>query len=1260
MRRHVKKLSVLLALILAICQLPAFAAPVSAAGDIIDVRTAAELKAALQMNGDCTILLLDNIDEKHGRVYEDSLGYNCYEGPDGNTLDYKMPVWCRVGTGRKTLDLNGCTFRLEYKNMSDLESDLFYIGRGADLTVKDSHGTSYVTYDGYIGGGWYMPDDSTLESVRNLFHVEGGSLTISGGCFEAGRSKEEWVTNALWNGEETMHPFTGNARKGVNGCAIIMGSGKTTIYGGNFTGRGYTDLRTSGLGYSKRAACIDAAGGELTIIEGYFAGRGGADCIRTGSSCVSNVKGGKFQVFTNKILMLPVPSREELLSAYDGGHESNIAALSHYNVTDGIYGRLFSQGALDYDKINITYYFDREYDTDRRLSRSLGSYGTLKAFFEEWDRTVTFNTHLGYEPYVVVKPDLEPGEIIIQGHENEVEPWINPDKEGLNFVYEYEPAFGRASELNGSPLTVTYTYSLYDCNQAVSKLITSINYGANSGPIDFLSWTPAKEALKKDGRYAIKASVVEDYWTPVYSYLAETDASYYAKNTFIVTHSDPPGVKSQTRGLQLASKKGGTVTLEVTGTDGIQAATWLRVSDTGSVSRAGLGTLSGNTSTYSPVVNSSDRYQCIMRSVGGDVYSEPVEVCFKPAFQTPSSARTREGGSAMLVAKSNYDGGVCKHVISDGWYKLPEGWSGGPDGLTPARGSVSSDGSSLTIKNVSSSDYGEYVRLIKTSHGDYFSDKMSLSLGSAVNPNTNIKFAEINGLKYNPFMHTGLYAGIPAPPRSWLYSDNPFIHFDSLEWTSTTDGKLNDGTSYKLTITAKDDYYFELNDRGGLAWSMDGTLYHQAGLGSPGDVIKTVTLNSLPLNLPLPEDRIDYSGVIQGKVGEAGIWEHMCFLDCQLHDTPCKVTGMSVHPDDRMPFGLTFSWFGNDAGEGFKVFGSPEEAGIMTTRIIVKLSSGYEKQMELNFVISDAEPDYGPPGSYVLSLPAPPPHVHEFEDFRSDGPKTHSMECPECGYKITEEHVWDDGTIVREASAESAGLIRYICVNCGETKEESIKYDIEASGAMTEDQAAAAQEMESEPAQPSTPDRPAQPDPTEEPQNGAAFPFVDVPEDSYYHSAVEWALTEGVTGGTTPTTFSPKAPATRAQMIVFLWAASGAPAPKTTENPFVDVSEDAYYYQAVLWAVENGITAGVSADAFGPDRTVTRAQAATFLYGVAGHLETGTEPFDDVNDSDYFEKAVAWAFAEGITTGMSETLFSPDADCLREQIITFMYLYFGK
>ncbi|MBR4742781.1 MAG: S-layer homology domain-containing protein [Oscillospiraceae bacterium] len=172
------------------------------------------------------------------------------------------------------------------------------------------------------------------------------------------------------------------------------------------------------------------------------------------------------------------------------------------------------------------------------------------------------------------------------------------------------------------------------------------------------------------------------------------------------------------------------------------------------------------------------------------------------------------------------------------------------------------------------------------------------------------------------------------------------------------------------------------------------------------------------------------------------------------------------------------------------------------------------------------------------------------------------------------------------------------------------------------------------------------------------FPFVDVPEDAYFRKAVEWALKEGVTGGTTPTTFSPKAPATRAQMITFLWAVAGAPEPEATENPFKDVAEDAYYYKAVMWAYEKGITAGVSEGMFGPDQTVTRAQAATFLYGVAGRPDAGSEPFTDVNDGDYFEAPVAWAYKEGITAGTSETLFSPDADCLREQIITFMYLFF--
>ena len=162
---------------------------------------------------------------------------------------------------------------------------------------------------------------------------------------------------------------------------------------------------------------------------------------------------------------------------------------------------------------------------------------------------------------------------------------------------------------------------------------------------------------------------------------------------------------------------------------------------------------------------------------------------------------------------------------------------------------------------------------------------------------------------------------------------------------------------------------------------------------------------------------------------------------------------------------------------------------------------------------------------------------------------------------------------------------------------------------------------------------------------------------------MEWAYKEGITGGKTKTLFAPADTATRAQMMTFLWVASGKPEPETTENPFKDVGED-YYTKAVLWAVENGITAGVSADEFGPDRPVTRGQAMTFLYGAVGRPEAELAAdaafFEDVADTDYFAAPVAWAYTKGITSGTTKTTFGPNDPCTRAQIVTFLYLTFGE
>ena len=169
------------------------------------------------------------------------------------------------------------------------------------------------------------------------------------------------------------------------------------------------------------------------------------------------------------------------------------------------------------------------------------------------------------------------------------------------------------------------------------------------------------------------------------------------------------------------------------------------------------------------------------------------------------------------------------------------------------------------------------------------------------------------------------------------------------------------------------------------------------------------------------------------------------------------------------------------------------------------------------------------------------------------------------------------------------------------------------------------------------------------------LPFTDVPDDSYYYDAVNWAVSNGVTNGTSATTFSPDNICTRAQMVTFLWRAAGSPTPRNGNNPFVDVSTDAYYYTAVLWAVEQGITNGTGTNTFSPDATVTRSQTVTFLWRYSGSPEASGSSFTDVEANAYYATAVAWAAREGITSGTSATTFSPYNPCTRAQIVTFLY-----
>jgi hypothetical protein len=172
----------------------------------------------------------------------------------------------------------------------------------------------------------------------------------------------------------------------------------------------------------------------------------------------------------------------------------------------------------------------------------------------------------------------------------------------------------------------------------------------------------------------------------------------------------------------------------------------------------------------------------------------------------------------------------------------------------------------------------------------------------------------------------------------------------------------------------------------------------------------------------------------------------------------------------------------------------------------------------------------------------------------------------------------------------------------------------------------------------------------------SGLPFVDVKKSDFFFEAVKWALEEGITTGTSATTFSPGKTVSRAEAVTFLWRAAGEPEPTTKVNPFNDVKEGDYFYKAVLWAVENEITNGISATEFGAYKDTNRAQAVTFLWRYLKQpAATGTNNFTDVEAGLWYEAPINWAVGAGVTNGLGNGIFGINANCNRAQAVTFLY-----
>ena len=234
-------------------------------------------------------------------------------------------------------------------------------------------------------------------------------------------------------------------------------------------------------------------------------------------------------------------------------------------------------------------------------------------------------------------------------------------------------------------------------------------------------------------------------------------------------------------------------------------------------------------------------------------------------------------------------------------------------------------------------------------------------------------------------------------------------------------------------------------------------------------------------------------------------------------------------------------------------------------------------------------------------------------------PGTARFVCKLCGRQIVKEvpptgsHRWRPEDLIYEGATSHESYASYVCTVCGQSKRSRL-----CAGEI----------------------------------------FADMPkEGNWAHDPIDWAYFNGISSGKTANTFAPKATVTRAEVVSFLYKAMGSPEPAITENPFTDVAEGKYYYNPVLWAVGAGVTTGATPTSFAPRRNCTRAQIVCFLWNAAGKPEPVTQenPFPDVSENKYYYKAVLWAYENNITGGVSATAFGPSRVCTRAQTVTFLY-----
>ena len=1231
--------------------IPAFGLTASAADDVIRTKDGDEIRELLQSDENVSIQLSGDVHWTEEDAYD----------------------WAIVQKGVKILDLNGYQLKVSgeeagYNSITGKAYSpyLLTVRSGATLVINDSSGdnSGSLRFDGYMHAPALDDAAGTMHShyttadvlYRHGIKVE-GMLVYNGGTLIGGRSKLQYISPGFdasklyYYMKDQVIPqeyrYDGNVRQQVNCIGIDINGGDVTVNGGIVEGRGFSDMNTKNDYYSwdnTRAAAIRIKSGKLKINDGTFRGLGCANVLNGVTKQNTTIRAGRFKTKDVDKYLQPSP------------YERIIAGTSICPLFG--YGELGRSG-ISQDMLNP------------EIQQVETKDGVLDPE-TEWKEIPTTERDLTIGPKVGAKLEVRSGldnepidKGVIWDGQNDVDLiipmmglWVGiPDHataaaDPTTNVSVYRVIAARSYKETSTTAKITFGGQEVNSGGEVEGEVEKekIFAVANTSPtatVHLKDLVP--DELGSNDAFQIVIDCIEYFDrdpknTGDEKKIIGVDKLVRSKIVYVKCGSNPVKIKSQPE--DTVCVQGQTAEFSAFAKNATDA--WWEEVSPNAGTRLETSTFEDGETILRLKSDKPMTLRACFKGRYGTVKSDPVSLTFRPPDAGASQNVTLYKGQCVASISPGANLSNVKYTDSEWQIYLDPAQTGGTlHGWYPMTNGVDVNvmPTKVTFRNPTQSNEASYRLILTLPDGSkWTSENINVTVDDGL-PDNYIQSVQIYGLG-------DLYAGETPPTKSDLWCDDPRVIIDSITWgglSNGTTGVLTSNSWFKIKLKAAwissvdphqpystDTYYFYHDEDGNFPWEAIGNnrklrkdQYYNPKAAQQEIVLEYyfdnhTYLQELLDTTTLKENTFD---IVKGEYVDIQLEPE---LNCPAkHDTTHYINGVDyVHSSTPLPAGLSIDSSGRITGT---LSAEPSDMAVKCV-IYMKGNTYREQAVTVHFNIlpdlsgddtlhmvsmDELEEVFGDGSVDPYSLVH---NAHVFGFWKDDGNgSTHSRVCSYCESRETLPHDWNEGFITKDPVNGANGEITYTCMDCFATRTDPFSYEEEGSGS----------------------------------------PFIDVKKGAYYYEPVLWAVGHEpqITNGIDATHFGPDQKCTRAQVVTFLWRAEGQPEPTLVVSPFSDVKDDAYYYKAVLWAVEKNITTGTSADKFSPDQSCTRAQVVTFMNRSKGSPKAGSEtnPFNDVFAADYYYDAVLWAVENDITKGTSVTTFSPNQICTRGQIVTFLY-----